>query len=121
LIPLTLPVELTVAMAFLLDFQVTFLLLEFEGLIAGMRMKVFPLIIETDFLFNETFNTKILGGVAVGVGVGVGVAEALARDSCTLKKDEIINELTISMPISFLYTNSPTFYASNIIIILQMK
>jgi len=107
--PLTVPVELTVAILTLLDFQVTFLLLAFEGLIVGMSVKVFPLIIDTDFLFNETLDTKILDGLGVGAGHGVGVAESVARDSCTLINDEIIIELAISMPINFLFKNSPTF------------
>ena len=72
-------------------------------------MKVFPLIIETDFLFNETLDTKILDGLGVGAGHGVGVAESVASVSCTLINDEIIIELAISMPINFLFKNSPTF------------
>jgi len=38
LIPLTVPVELTVAIALLLDVQVTFLLLALDGLMVGITM-----------------------------------------------------------------------------------
>jgi len=52
--PLTVPVELTVAIALLLDFQVTFLLLELDGLIVGMNLKVLAFDSDRNVLLSFT-------------------------------------------------------------------
>jgi len=57
LIPLTTPVELTVANALFPDFQVTFLLLAFVGFTVALNFMVFPFFRDADILLNFTLVT----------------------------------------------------------------